>query len=278
MENKNIDKNLLTPAYIESLSYTDFVGLVNQWNVLPGSYVTLSKWAKFSNLNGQSNLLEVACTTGFSSRELVTMSGCSGEGFDISEKSVATAKYNKEKYAPNINLTYSVADGYAYKPAHKYTHIAVGAALGFFPDPQKMLDTCIGMLQDGGYILAAPFYVVESIPENLIKRAQEVFGITPTQVPYKEIMKLYNKLEILFEEHNELIKETDEELNYYCKSTIDRAKEMLGLEKGEAYDAMYQRLFRIKQMSNDLRPYQRYSVLVLRYRKIVYPNRFVELF
>jgi hypothetical protein len=41
---------------------------------------------------------------------------------------------------------------------------------------------------------------------------------------------------------------------------------------------MYDRLYEIKKMSNDLRPYQMYSVLVLRYRKAVYPNRFVELF
>ena len=278
METKNIDKDLITPEYIRSISYTDFVGLTNQWNVLPGSYVTLSKWAKFSDLNSKSHLLEVACTTGFSSRELATISGCWGEGFDISEKSANMANYNKEKYAPNTDFSYRVADGYTYEAEQPFTHIVVGASLGFFPDPQGMLNKCVNMLHDGGYILAAPFYVTEPIPDDLIKRAQNVFGITPTQVPYKEIMKLYNKLEIMFEEHNTLIEETDEELHYYCKSTIDRACKMLALDDKDVYGAMYDRLFDIKKMSNDLRPYQRYIVLVLRYRKSVYPNRFVELF
>ncbi|MDD3607190.1 MAG: class I SAM-dependent methyltransferase [Candidatus Moranbacteria bacterium] len=274
-----MEKNAeITPEYVKKISYTDFVGLINQWNVLPGSYVTLSKWAQFSGLNKKSKLLEVACTTGFSSRELALLSGCSGEGFDLSEKSVKMANYNKKKYAPGINFSYIVADGYGYKAKNKFTHVVVGASLGFFPDPQRMLERCISMMSEGGYILASPFYVTKPLPEVLIKRAQKVFDITPTSVAYKEIMRLYNKLEIMFEERNELVQETEEELHYYCKSTIDRACDMLKIKDEETYNSMYDRLYEIKKMSNDLRPYQMYSVLVLRYRKSVYPNRFVELF
>ena len=116
------------------------------------------------------------------------------------------------------------------------------------------------------------------MPDNLIERAQKIFQITPTSVPYKEIMKLYNKLEIIFEERNNLVQETEEELNYYCKSTIGRTCEMLKIDDADIYKAMYERLYDVKKMSNDLRPYQMYSILVLRYRKSTYPNRFVELF
>lgn len=268
----------ITPEQIKRMSYTDFVGLINQWNVLPGSYVTLSKWSQFSGLNKKSKLLEVACTTGFSSRELALLSGCSGAGFDLSENSVRMANYNKKKYTPNIDFSYVVADGYGYKAKNKFTHIVVGASLGFFPDPSRMLERCLSMMNDGGYILASPFYVTKPLPEALVKRAQNVFDITPTSVPYKEIMRLYNKLEIIFEEKNELIQETEDELHYYCKSTIDRACDMLKIKDEKVYDAMYERLYEVKKMSNDLRPYQMYSVLVLRYRKAIYPNRFVELF
>jgi SAM-dependent methyltransferase len=268
----------ITPEYIKDLSYTDFVGLINQWNVLPGSHVTLSKWAYFSRLNKNSRLLEVACTTGFSSRELALLSGCSGEGFDLSEKSIKMATYNKEKYAPKIDFSYSVADGYKYKSDKPFTHIAVGASLGFFSGPAKMLERCISMLEDGGHILASPFYVTKPLPQSLVIRAQKVFDITPTGIPYKEIMKSYNKLEVIFEERNSLVQETKEEIDYYCRCTIDRACKMLNITDKKVYEAMYKRLYEVKKMSNDLRPYQMYSVLVLRYRKDVYPNRFVELF
>jgi SAM-dependent methyltransferase len=275
---ENLKQKSITSDFIEKLSYTDFVGFINQWNVLPGSYTTLSKWIAFSRINKNSRILEIACTTGFSSREIATLTGCNGEGFDLSKSSIEMADFNRRKYAPDVDFSYKVADGYNYKPKSKFTHIIIGASLQFFPDPDKMLDLCINMLKDGGYMLASPFYVTRPIPNNLIKRAQSVFGITPTDIPYKQIMRSYNKLEIIYEDHNELISETEEELNYYCKSTIDGASKIRNIKDQKVYGAMYERLFEVKKMSNDLRPYQKYSVLVLRYRKSVYPNRFVELF
>lgn len=91
---------------IKEMSYTDFVGFINQWNVLPGAYNTLSKWKVFSSLNSKSRILEIACTTGFSSREIALMSECKGIGIDISEKSIQSSIKNKEAYAPNIKINY----------------------------------------------------------------------------------------------------------------------------------------------------------------------------
>lgn len=271
-------KPSLSKEDILEMSYTDFVGFINQWNVLPGAYSTLSKWAIYSRVNKNSNLLEVACTTGFSSRELAVLTECRGEGFDISESSIAMANYNKKRYAPNIIFSYKIANGYNYKPKNKFTHIVVGAGLQFFPDPRKMLDRCIEMLKDGGYILAAPFYVTRKIPNRLVRRAQKVFGITPTNISYKEITKLYGKLEIIYDDCKKLIPETEDELAHYCRSTIDRACEIRNINNQKIYNIMYKRLFEIKKMSNNLRPYQMYSVLILRYRSLIYPHRYTELF
>jgi glycyl-tRNA synthetase (class II) len=91
-------------------------------------------------------------------------------------------------------------------------------------------------------------------------------------------MKHYKDLEIVYEDRNELSQETEEELAHYCTSTVERAMTMLQLNNIEVKQAIYDRLYDIKKMSNDLRPYQRYSVLVLKYRSDIYPNRFVELF
>lgn len=268
----------ITPEYINQISYTDFVGLINQWNVLPGSYSTLSKWRVFSQLTKDSRLLEIACTTGFSSRELALQSGCSGEGLDISEKSIAMAHYNRDKYAPYIDINYQVADGLTYKSKSKFTHVVVGAALGFFPDPKLMLDHCVDLLADGGYILASPFYGIQDIPSELVGSSQNVFGITPTATPYKEIMKSYKDLEIVYEDRNELVVETEEELAHYCSSTVSRTMEILKINDIEIEKAIYERLYLIKITSNKLRKYQKYSVLVLKYRSDIYPNRYVELF
>ncbi len=273
MKNKKI-----TVDQINNLSYTDFVGLINQWNVLPGGYNTLSKWIMYANIDNHSKILEVACTTGFSSREIALQTNCEGIGFDISEASVKTAQYNKDKYAPNININYQTEDGYKFQTNTKFTHVIFGAALRFFPDPQQMLKLSLSFLEDEGFILASEFYAVEKIPDELIKRAQDIFNITPTEINYKEVMKIYEGLDVIYEDRNIIFQETEEELNHYCQSTINRACKMLKITDNDVIDVMYQRLYKIKEMSNLLRPYQNYNVLVLRYRSKIYPNRYFELF
>ena len=142
----------------------------------------------------------------------------------------------------------------------------------------EMLKICINNLKDNGFILASPFYIKSPIPQDLINEFKKVFDTTPTIESYKDILKMYKGLEILYEEKNDLVEETKEELEHYCYSTIKRICKNKNIDDEKLYNAMYKRLFEIKKMSNKLRPYQGYSVLVLRYRKDIYPNRYVELF
>lgn len=274
-------KQNITPTFIRDLSYPDFVGFINQWNTPPGSYSTISKLAVFSDMDSSSRVLEVACTTGFSSREFAVKTGCSGTGFDRSEHSIRMANYNKENYAPDVRVSYEVADGYQFQAENKFTHIAVTGGLAFFPDPQRMLDRCIGMLEDGGHILATPYYQTGQLPDALVERMHAVLGIPMSafaDFSYKKVMQLYNKLEIVFEERNALTQETDEELAYYCESVIKRACRIHSIRDDGVYQAMHDRLLSIRKLINEGRPYQEYCVLVLRYRSSVYPDRFTALF
>lgn len=272
-ENTSISKD-----FILGLSYPDFVGFINQWNVLPGSHVTLSKWINFSNITPQSSILQFACTTGFQSREIAMRTGCKAKAFDLSPYAIEAAKYNLKNYAPDAKVEYFCADGHEYNAEDKFSHVVIGAGLKFFKNPEITFRKCISFLEDGGNFLASPFYIVEDIPQELIKKAQSVFGITPTTEGYKDVMEPYQTLEIMYEDRNKIIQETESELKKYCESTIDRACAMHDIQSNELYQTMYDRLYSVKEMSNQLRPYQEYSVLVLRYRKNVYPHRYVELF
>lgn len=268
----------ITAEFINGLAYPDFVGFINQWNVLPGSHVTLSKWINFANITAESRLMQFACTTGFQSREIAMRTGCKAKAFDLSPYAIWAAKYNVGRYAPDAKVEYFCADGHTYDSDEKFTHVAIGAGLQFFKDPQHTLKRCISFLEDGGYFLASPFYLSKELPDELVKKAQTVFGITPTTKGYKDIMSMYQDLEILYEDRNDLTPETEKELKNYCEATIKRTCDIHGILDNEIYETMYDRLYRVKEMSNLLRPYQRYSTLVLRYRECVYPNRYVELF
>ena len=265
---------------IKTMSYTDFVGLINQWNVLPGAHSTLSKWAVFSQMNLKSRLLEMACTTGFSSRELAIMTGCEAVGIDISALSIESAKKNLKQYAHNhLNIQYQVHDACYYASSKKFSHIAVGASLKFFDQPELAIKNIIKLLKPNGFLLASPFYVSKEIPRSVVVKFKKIFNIAPTNDDYKKIMSLYSGFEIIYEDRCDLVQETKNELAHYCKSTTDRAVEDLDIKNHkDIYKVIYDKLYSIKEMSNELRPYQRYSVLVLRYRPEIYPKRYVELF
>lgn len=269
-------KNKITVSDIQNLSYTEFLGLVNQWNVPPGAYETVNRWVKFSNMNDQSNVLEIACTTGFSLREASAFSGCTGVGIDISEKSIDKAvdngKYNKK-------IRYMIEDAYDYKPSERFSHIIIGASLRFFDNPKKILNRCCkDFWLNDGYLLSCEFYVNKPIPEDLVDEAYKIFGIKVTQLPYKEVMSVYEGLEMIYEDRKKPIPETEKELKYYCECTIDRAMKDLNITDNSIYQVCFDRLYKIKDMSNKLRNFQNYNILVHRYRKNLFPNRFVELF
>lgn len=265
-------------SYLKGLSYPDFVGFINQWNVLPGAYTTLSKWIAFSRITEKSHILQFACTTGFQSREISALTGCTGDAFDLSEQAVKMARYNQEKYAPNSKINYFQADGLTLKAESKYTHVLIGAGFQFFSNPSMAINRTLEFLKDDGFLLTSPFYIEGKIPEALISEFRSVFGITPTTQDYKTVMRYFKGLEIIYEDRNILIPETQEELEHYCTSITNRACQFYNITDEAVRHYIYERLYKIKEMSNKLRPYQRYSVLVLRKRKEIYPDRLIELF
>lgn len=259
-------------------SYPDFIGLINQWNVPPGALSTVSKWAVFSRLGPSSRLLEIACTTGFSSRELAVLSGCGALGIDLSTRSIARARENRLRHAPGTSVEYVAGDAYEFEPSRKFTHVVLGASLRCFPDERVILERITSWLEDPGYFLVSPFFVRSPIPAPILDEAARTFGFRPTTASYKEVMTPYRDFEILYEDRQSIEQETEEELEHYLTSSVSRAKESLGSDDPDLGRAIRDRLCKIRRMSNRLRPYQGYVVLVLRHRRALHGRRYVELF
>ena len=267
---------MISREFVENMSYPDFVGLVNQWNVLPGAYSTLNKWINFGYVNKSSKVLQIACTTGFQSREISHFTKCTGKAFDISEYAITSAVENQKMYTPDANIEYFIQDGLNFKTDEKFTHVIVGGGLKFFSDPDQMIKNIISYYDDEGYLLASPFYAIKEIPDEVLNLCKETFGISVTHEPYDEVMKLYKDFEVVYEDRNILRLESEESIDYYCDCITKRAVESLNCE--DLYNVIYDRLHKIKEVTNELRKYQEYSVLVLRYRKNIFPQRYVELF
>lgn len=269
----------LTSLQFSDLAYTDFVGYVNQTNVPPGAYSTINQWAVFSRLSPESRILEVACTSGFSIRELVRFSGVSGVGFDLSHKAVKAAQNNASTLGSRSDrLAFVQADGYQFESAERFSHVVVGAALGFFPDQEKMLQKITSHMNDRAYLLASPFYCVREMPSDIVEAARKVLGITPTLKPYKDVLRVFKGLDVLYENRCAIECETAEEIEHYCQSTIERFAKEKSVADERALEVAFARLKQIRDVTNALRPYQGYSVMVLGFDRATYPARYVELF
>ena len=264
---------------LEKMSYTEFISFAHQWNVPPGSFVTLNEWTVFSRINEKSRILEIASTTGFSSREIARLTGCRAVGIDICQSSVDRANYNYELYGKNLDLKYICMDACDYKSDEKFTHIVLGACLGFFKNPSVMISNLKNLLEDGGMILVSPYYLKDKkLPKNLIERTKKVIEINPTNYNYYTAMKPYENFEIIYENRKDIIPETEEQMKKYCKNTIDTSCRLNNINDKKFIEYMYNRMYEIKDVCNELHKYFGYSVLILRYRSDIYPNRYVELF
>ncbi|MFJ6136256.1 class I SAM-dependent methyltransferase [Kitasatospora sp. NPDC092286] len=261
-----------------SAGYPNFVAMVNQTNVMPGAFATLNTWALQSRMDQDSTVLEVACTTGFSSRELARLTGCSATGFDLSADSVALAQYNHHGTGRDLRLQYVQADGTTYAPNRTFSHVVVGAALGFFPEPVAMAARLPHLLDDGGYVLASPFWSDKPLPPDIAALRRDVFGISSPMETREQALALFKGLDVLYQADHALVSESDADIQHYCDSTVDRACAQSGIEDPLVRAAMLARLRSIKRATNRLREHQNYSVLVLRYNASTYPQRFVELF
>lgn len=259
------------------MPYTQFIGFINQSNVPPGSYDTLNRWKVFSELNENSNMLEIASTTGFSSRELHLMSGARGVGVDISQDSIDTANTNIKLVSNTSPIKYYCMDAYNLDLQDKFSHVILGSCLGFFEKPRLLLDNITKYLEDESYVLASPFYAIKKVPNDLVVKGKSVFGINPTTKGYKDVMSVYEKYEVIYESRHLPYQETEQELKKYCTDTINRFAKVNNVSD-KIIDDSYKRLYEIKHTSNILRPFQGYNVNVFRYRKNIYPNRFTELF
>ncbi|MBR7825807.1 class I SAM-dependent methyltransferase [Actinospica sp. MGRD01-02] len=266
------------PEHVWAASYPDFVAMINQTNVMPGAFATINDWALHARMSANSTLLDVACTTGFTSRELARITGCRALGFDLSANAIALARYNHLQSGRATDVEYVQADGMDFAPGRSFSHIAVGAALGFFPDPPGMARRLVDLLEDGGHILAAPFWCDYELPEEVQTLRRDIFGITSPMETRADALDLFRGLDVIYQADHTLTPETDEQVAHYCYSTIERVCHDAEIRDPRVKEAMTERLKSVKNATNRLRAHQRYSVFVLRYDATTYPHRYVELF
>ena len=254
MKNSSVNAN-----NIYEISYPDFVAFIEQENSPPGGLNTIEYWIKNGDINNNSCLLDAACSTGFSSRNIVKETSCKAIGVDISDIAIEVAK-KKTKNTNLVGAEFHCQDTAAIKfPDGLFSHITIGCSLGFITEREKSLQEFHRILGLKGKLCTANFYFTKQPPLEISKEVEEMIGFLPNPDWTAEY---WNKL---ISKYFNLVDETDMNLpvlsdDVILWSILEQTKD---LDIPSELKLKCQiRLFKTRKILNEQRLYQRYAMQI----------------
>lgn len=163
------------------MSYPDFVGRAGLINVPPGGRSTIDWWLDNCRIDANSRILDLACSTGFSGREIARSYGCSLTGIDRSRYAIESAQHLAASSSLK-DASYLVGDA-ARLPFsdNSFTHVVAGSSFGFFPEPHDALGEVKRVLVQGGRLLVVLVYYEPFLGAELSRRLQAALGVRVTR-------------------------------------------------------------------------------------------------
>ncbi|WP_421696567.1 class I SAM-dependent methyltransferase [Aestuariivirga sp.] len=164
---------------ISAMSYPDFVGMTGYPNQPPGGDCTINLIVRLSGITDKSYLLDLACSSGFSSIQLYSKVRCSFAGVDISEIAIRQARQKCFK-RNRISGSYIVCDACALPfPDSVFSHAVCGASFGFIRNREAALREVTRVLAAEGMLLPTILYYNTRPPKTLINELATYIGYSP---------------------------------------------------------------------------------------------------
>jgi ubiquinone/menaquinone biosynthesis C-methylase UbiE len=163
--------------YIEGINYSNFVSLVKERNRPSGGIKTIQTVIVNSRLNEESKVLEIGCTTGFTSINLVYLSKCQVTGIDINEYAIQTAKESalKEELTKYIDFCVCDARKLPFKDDY-FDMVWCSNVVSFIKEQDEALTECLRVLKFGGTLTVIPIYYIQMPPESLVEKVSKLIG------------------------------------------------------------------------------------------------------
>jgi SAM-dependent methyltransferase len=254
---------------IWDLSYPDFVAYIDQENAPPGGRDTIQWWAEAASINAASRVLDLACSTGLSSRHLAALTGCAARGLDRSRAAIARANARAIEVIGARELAYATGDACALPyEAESFTHVVAGSCFGFIEDRAQALAETERVLAREGQLCISTFHYVSSPPAELLGKVSRCVGYSP------DVGRTWPFWRSFFESRFDLVTVDFVPLQVhpvadvcaaaaeYVLSIRHRFDELPDL----AFDAVYKRLLRDRVVFNEHRRHQECARSVWRRR------------
>jgi SAM-dependent methyltransferase len=251
---------------VREMSYPDFIAFVRQDNTPPGGAATVNAWIEMTGLNASARLLDLACSTGFSSRTAVKACGCVAVGIDRSIASIEVARAEARNAGLLSQLTYNVGDAAALPYGHgSFSHVLAGSCFGFIEERTKALTECARILGNGGLICISAFYYLRTPPVALLDRVANAIGYRPDPDRRYEFWRGFFSL--AFEPVAERIQELDvlqpALVEAAARELVDRSTSVR-TQPADVQQACLHRMVTTRLILNEHRRYQGLSIAVWR--------------
>jgi len=247
------------------MSYADFVAYIGQINTPPGGFFTIGRWIELAKIQDDGVLLDLACSTGFSSRSIVQKTGCVSYGIDISKEAIDVANEKAKKNGLNNKLKYIVNNATELQFENQYfTHILAGCNFAFIQERRKALSECYRVLKSSGYLCTANFYYTTRPPFKLLDRVEKSISFRPKS--YWDYNFWNSFLASYFlritDECQRLPVLSDKQLTEAVRHLIYEKSEKLKCQNDTTKKACYRKLLAIRHALNEHRKYQNFNIAI----------------
>jgi SAM-dependent methyltransferase len=166
---------------IARLTYPEFVAFMGQENTPPLGAETVRAWVEMARIDADAHVLDYACSTGFSSRTLVRLTGCRVTGIDLCSAAIEVATQFSVRDKVSHRSAYYCADGHRLPfNADHFTHVVAGACLGFVTDKPLAVREIARVLQPGGKLCVSTFYYPNGVAAEVLDRVEASVGFRPS--------------------------------------------------------------------------------------------------
>jgi len=210
--------------------------------------------------------LDLACSTGFSSRYIARQIPASGIGIDLSAASIDVARANAKREGIEDSFSYICMDACDLKDLQGFTHVLAGCNFAFIQDREQALSEVSRVTHPQSYLCTANFHYHRNPPSLLLDQVQESLGWRPNPDWTMEYWSTFfgERYEIIHNEVRNLTVLEDEVLRNKTRSILFEKPGQVEKYGEETLSAIADRFYEVRRPLNDQRAYQGYSVQVWR--------------
>ncbi|QGY30391.1 class I SAM-dependent methyltransferase [Pantoea cypripedii] len=254
---------------INAMSYPDFLGFLGVDNTPPGGIFTLDYWIEKSSINADSHLLDLACSTGFSARNIVNKTGCHATGVDISARSIEAASQISIQNNLSERVNFFLGNAESLSLADDcFSHITAGCCFGFFSNKKAALREAKRVLKKDGYLCISSFYYDSKPDDEILSLVEKYIGFRP------DVIWDYNYWVNFFSEEFLIVHEELFDLPVYSEDEIEENVNRSVCERPafkflsqEQQQVAFDRYFDTRLILNEHAKYQSVALWVMRVNK-----------